>query len=200
MNKQHKIIATIGAGVAGLALIGAGAGATFTDATHSSQHILAGTMDVRVGLTGGDHASFGKTVTLPDASPTNSTFQTAATEFEIWNNSNITVQEVWVNGSAAGRSTAADDALFNQTNVCIYSPNNGPSNPGGVVYDGKLSNFVATGQQVMGPLAPGATDHYTAEFYAGNVTTQCGAETTASLDNSAQGGTITPQVDVSYNG
>jgi len=199
MNKQHKVIATVGAGVAGLALIGAGAGATFTDATHSSQHILAGTMNVQIGFAG-DPTSFGKSVTLPDASPTNSTFKTAATQFEIQNNGNITVQEVWMKGSEAARSSAADLALFNQTHLCVYSPFIDSSNPGGVVYDGTLSNWVSSGQQVMGPLAPGAKDHYTAEYYAGNVTTACGAESTPSLDNSAQGGTMTPQVDLTYNG
>ena len=202
MNAR-KIAILGGMGVAALALIGAGASATFTDSTHSNQTIQAGTMNVTLSSNapGAVQSQDGKTVTLANAAPVNSTFKTAASTFEISNDGDITVQEVFIKGSRqAPGFNANDDALFNQTNVCVYSPFIDNNNPGGVVYDGSLSNFVSNGQQVAGPLAPGAKDHYTAEYYAGNVTTACGDETSPSLDNSAQGGTITPQVDLSYTG
>lgn len=197
----RKIAMMIGMGAAGLCLVGAGTGATFTDSTHSTQTITAGHMDVQLSAPVGLVSQDGKTVTLPDTAPTASTFQTAATTFEILNNGDITVNEVWMQGSSPARTAAADKALFDQTHVCVYSPYIDQSNPGGVVYDGLLSTWVTNGQQVAGPLAPGAKDHYTAEYYAGDVTTKCGHETTApSLTDAAQGGSITPQVDLSFQG
>ncbi|HEY8300930.1 MAG TPA: hypothetical protein VIG48_03435 [Jatrophihabitans sp.] len=196
----RKIAMMIGMGTAGLCLVGAGAGATFTDSTHSNQTITAGSMNMQLSAPGGTVSSDGKTVTLPATGPTNSTFKTDATPFEITNAGNIPVNEVFIKGSEAPGATSADQALFNQTSICVYSPAIDSNNPGGVVFNGPLSQFVSSGQGVYGPLAKGAKDHYTAEYYAGKVTTACGDVNTPSLTDAAQGGTITPQVDLSYEG
>lgn len=202
MNAR-KIAMIASMGVAGLCLIGAGAGATFTDATNSVQTITSGTLNMQLSAPDDPNAttsSDGKTVTLESASPVGSTFKTAPVSFEILNAGTITANEILIKGSETDGGKAADQALLGQMNVCIYSPYIDSTNPGGVVFDGRVSTFDASGQQVEGPVAPGGKDHYTAEFYAGDVTTACGAETSPSLDNSAQGGTVTPTVTLSYTG
>ena len=187
---------------AGLALVGAGAGATFTDATHSVQKVSAGTLNVTVSADadGAITSWDGKSVELPAAADLPSTFKTDAIPVVITNSGTVTANEVWLGMSVAPTTSAADAALLDQLNVCIFSPYIDEQNWGGVVWNGKLTDLVASGQQVTGPVKPGDTDQYTTEFYAGNVTTKCGDHTTASLTNDAQGGSVTPTVTVTYHG
>ncbi len=201
MSMSRLTAAALGVGAVGLALVGVGAGATFTDATNSTQTIQAGTLNMTLSTNapGATTSTDGKSVTLADASPVGSTFKTDAVTFEITNAGTLTANEIWLNGSDTNGGSAADQALLAQTNVCIYSPYIDSSNPGGVVFDGLLSRFENGGQQVTGPVAPGQHDHYTAEFYAGNVTTKCGAETSPDLTNDAESGSITPTVTLHYN-
>src|SRR5487761_1277322 len=90
--KLRTIAVVGGLGVAGLALIGAGAAATFTQNTTSSQKITAGTMNVVLsadGAAGNNTPS----ITLADLGPVNSSFETA-TQITIHNNGNLTVNEI----------------------------------------------------------------------------------------------------------
>ena len=114
-----RTIAVVGAlGVAGLALIGAGASATFTQNTTSSQKITAGSISV--------------VLSAPDAEGNNTpsiTCRTSGRWFDvttpptlvtITNNGNIAVSEVAIQLT----DTNNNATLRSDTWVCIYSDGN----------------------------------------------------------------------------
>ncbi len=196
-----KIAALGGVGFAGLALIGAGATATFTQTTQSYQQITAGTMNVQLStaVTGASLSNNNQTLTLPAFGPTQSSFTTGDQLVTITNNGNITVQEITEQMGVTG-----DSALINQLYVCEVSS-------GTVIYNGPLASGLSA-QQIAGTLAPNATDSYIINVYAGAEPTACGAvtqigatavagtSTAPSLDNNAQGKTATVSVTISYQG
>jgi len=212
MSLSPKLLAFLGAGFVGIAAIGAGAGATFTDATHSVQTITAGTLDVRLSspaATAGDNS---KSLTLAGFGPTGSTFKTDASSITITNYGTLAAQEVWVGVSAAAL-TGADAALWSQLSLCIWSPPSINGGSGLTVFNGLVSTLEAMnggkGQQVAGFVGPNGppTDAYTTEFYAGLNTTACGNNayggqyaTPPSLTDAAQGGVVTPSVNIAYEG
>jgi hypothetical protein len=200
MFRPRSAAVVLGSAAATLAVIGLGAGATFTDATHSVQKIESGTLTMSVTSPDGSTSGDGKTVTFPDASPVGSSFATAPHDITIKNVGSIAASEVFLSASHTTPGGAKDLALLNQMHVCVFSPPSANGGPGGVVFDGLLKNLEANGQQVAGHVPPGETDAYTAEFYAGNVTTKCGVSAAASLDNAAQGGVVSPSIDLSYEG
>jgi len=79
MNTR-KIAVVAAVAAAGFGLIGAGAGATFTDAVTTTQKVTAGSIDVQ--LTSSDESvsisSDGKTASFADLGPTQSTFSSGA--------------------------------------------------------------------------------------------------------------------------
>jgi predicted ribosomally synthesized peptide with SipW-like signal peptide len=200
MSRTRSALVVLASGAATLAVVGVGAGATFTDSTHSTQKIQAGTLNMRVTSADGSTSGDGKTVTFPDAAPVNSTFKTAAHTVVIHNAGDITAQEVFLGASHTTPGGANDNALLNQMYVCVYSPSSPNGGPGGVVFNGPLTSLESSGQQVAGSVSPTETDQYTAEFYAGDVTTSCGASNAPSLDNAAQGGIVSPMITLSYQG
>lgn len=188
MNKQHKIIATIGAGVAGLALIGAGAGATFTDSIHAQQQITAGTLSMTVAGPEGSSTD-GKTVTLAPVGPTQSTFTTGPQKITTTNSGNITASAITLSLDASNNNNAA---LLTQVWVKIDSwtaPNEGGSKV--EVYNGPLSGL--TSMAITGDVPAGATDPFEMTFYAGS-------GSAPSLTNAVMGSYVVPRVTVSYNG
>jgi predicted ribosomally synthesized peptide with SipW-like signal peptide len=190
-----------GVGLAGLALIGAGAAATFTQSTTSNHPVQAGTMNVTLSGAG-TLSDSGRTLTFATFGPTNSSFTTGDQAVTITNNGNIPVLEIVATIGATG-----DTALLGQLYVCEVSS-------GQVIYNGPLS--AAGAQAINGTLTaypgPGNTDGYSINVYAGNVTTGCGAATTPgapavsgpstapSLLNSAQGQSATVSLTVDYSG
>ncbi|MHB8891847.1 MAG: hypothetical protein ACYC65_07355 [Candidatus Limnocylindrales bacterium] len=196
-----------GVSIAGLALIGAGAAATFTQTTQSYQQVQAGTMDVTLSgdgaLSNSDH-----TLTFAAFGPTNSSFTTGDNLVTIKNSGNITVQEITEQIGATG-----DGALISQLYACEVSWDSG-SGIYRVIYNGPLSGGLGL-QAIAGSLAPGATDTYKINVYAGStVNTACGAVTgigaaapaapapnpaAISLDNLAQGLSATVSVTVGYS-
>lgn len=215
--KLKMIAAVGGVSLAGIALIGAGASATFTQDTTSSQSITAGTMNVDLsaqGATGNGTPN----ITLPAAGPESSTFSESKL-ITITNNGNIPVNEI----SLKLGDTNNNATLQSETWACFYSD-------GEVLFNEPLTTVEGYGSGVvMGPVAPnGGTDSYTLVVYAGQIDNGCGAAfsgfdsgshaytsweaysgaapalgsnpSAASLTNPAEGGVITPTVTVSYAG
>jgi predicted ribosomally synthesized peptide with SipW-like signal peptide len=211
---------TLGAvGVAGLALVGAGAGASFTDSVHATQSIQAGTMNMQISGPGSVSAD-GKSITLPAFGPTGSTFESAKQVVTITNSGNIAATSAAIQMSEAHPGTANNNALFAQTNVCIMS-----TDPSGTWTEGNgpLSAAVAldpTVKQNAVVIQPGHSIQVWVTYYAGQDSANCaevssdgphtkaawdgylghGYQTPASLTNAAQGGTITPTMTFSFTG
>jgi hypothetical protein len=193
MNAR-KIALIAGLGVAGLSLIGAGAGATFTDAVQTTQTITAGSIDVQLTSTDASVtvSSDGKTATFAPQGPTQSTFSGGAVPTVITNLGTATANAILLGASDVHGANAASQALAAQTCVRITSPINGA-----VAYDGKLSGLEASPLHLTGPVAPKGTDSFVTEFYAGGTNAAPGCD---SLNNAAEGGVLTPTVTVSYQG
>jgi predicted ribosomally synthesized peptide with SipW-like signal peptide len=209
----RKLATLGGVGLAGIALIGAGAMATFTQETTSSQAVTAGTMNVVLSHNGGPQS---QTLSLPAVGPVGSTFTMGPNEVQIDNIGNIPANEIKVQVTDANNNQALHDGVF----VCLYSN-------GYLLFNEPLT--VAEG---YGPIAVGTQlvpppDHYTLVVYAGGAYTGCGPTSTsiaggafqpggpsyagalpnlgtnpgaASLPNPAQGGTLIVKVTVSYEG
>jgi predicted ribosomally synthesized peptide with SipW-like signal peptide len=213
--KLRTIAVVGGLGVAGLALIGAGAAATFTQNTTSSQQITAGTMNVTLsapGASGNNTAN----IALANVGPVGSTFTTPATVVTITNNGNIPVSEIALQvGDTTNNATLKSEAW-----ACFYSD-------GQLLVNEPLTTVEGYGAATVGgAIAPGATDTYTFVIYAGSIDNGCGATFTgfsgsayttnepyggaaptfgpntgaADLTNAAQGGVLTPTLTVTYSG
>jgi predicted ribosomally synthesized peptide with SipW-like signal peptide len=201
-------------GVGGLGLIGAGAHATFTQDTSSSQAITAGYLNVDLSASGAT-GNGTPNITLAPLGPVGSSFVSGAELITITNNGNVPVSEVALKVS----DTNNNSTLQSETNVCFYSD-------GQLLVNEPLSTVEGYGAAVVGgSIAAGATDTYTAVFYAGATDAGCGAYftgisgssytgyegysgtpafgtngTAPTLTNPAEGGTITPKITLSYQG
>ncbi len=169
MAVSRKVL-TVGAmGVAAIALIGAGAGATFTDAVHTTQTVNAGTMGLTItNGAGGTISSDGRTVTLPDFLAPGSTFLSPHKIIRVKNTGNVPVTAVSFQLTESHVGTANNNALAAQTYVCIQSTDasGGPWTEG----NGPLTTAVALQPTVAeNPvvLQPGQSMTYSVEFYAG---------------------------------
>ena len=221
MVRSRKFLTAGAVGVAALALIGAGASATFTDGVNATQTINAGTMNVQItNGAGGTVTPDGKTLTLPAFGPTGSTFETIHRVITVTNNGTIDVKSVAFQMSESHVGTANNNALLAQTNVCIQSTDasGGPWTEG----NGPLTTAVALHPTVVeNPvhLAPGQSMTFSVDFYAGqdsmcNSVSSDGTNTRAawdgydggpyhtpaSLTDAAQGGAITPTLTFSFKG
>ena len=176
---SHRIGIAATLAVASLGLIGAGAGAQFTDATTVQQHVAAGTLDVRVSGAG-SLSPGGKALALPAWGPTNSSFTTGPQPLTLTNRGTVAAHGVTVSAAAYPAAGAASAALAGQ--VCLRLVVASV-----VLYDGPLS--AATHVSAALTIASSASAQATAEFYAG-------ARTCPSLTAATQGGAITPTLDV----
>jgi hypothetical protein len=80
--------------------------------------------------------------------------------------------------------------------MCFYSD-------GSAVVNGLLQSTVeASSPYSLGasPLGISGTDSYSADFYAGAITDQCGASTVPALGPGASGGSDTVSIALTYNG
>jgi hypothetical protein len=222
MAYSRKFLTAGAVGVAALALIGTGAGATFTDAVHANRTVTAGTMNVQItDGDGGNVSADGKSVTLPPVGPTGSTFESDHHIITITNLGNIPATADAIQMTESHVGTANNNALFAQTNVCIQSTDasGGPWTEG----NGPLATAVAlnpTVKQNPVVLQPGQSMTFSVDFYAGQDSSYCNPvssdgshtraawdgynggpyHTPASLTNAAQGGTITPTLTFSFTG
>jgi hypothetical protein len=222
MAFSRKVLTAGAVGVAALALIGTGAGATFSDAVHANRTITAGTMNVQISDGGGGTVSAdGKSVTLSPVGPTGSTFESAHQIVTVTNQGQIPVTSDAIQMTESHVGTANNNALFAQTNVCIQSTDysGGPWTEG----NGPLATAVAlnpTVKQNPVVLQPGKSLTFSVDFYAGQDSSYCHKvysdgpsteaawagymggpyQTPASLTNAAQGGVITPTLTFSFTG
>jgi len=223
MSVSRPVLALAGAAIAGIALVGVGAGATFTDATSSSQQITAGSLNVVVSspdVAGCRTAAAGcKSLTLAAVGPVSSTFETPATHVTITNNSDIPAHFAAIQISTPGTEAGADLALKNEMNICIRSTDDSGT---WVEGNGPLTTAVGLTPSVKQNdvvLAPGQTAEYWMDFYAGQ-NSECGTvtsdgpsttaswngyqghpyQTPASLTDAAQGGSVTTTLTFAYTG
>jgi len=222
MAYSRKVLTAGAVCVAALALIGTGAGATFSDAVHANRTITAGTMNVQISDGGGGTVSAdGKSVTLSPVGPTGSTFESEHQIVTIKNYGNIPVTSDAIQMTESHVGTANNNALLAQTYVCIQSTDysGGPWTEG----NGPLATAVAltpTVKQNAVVLQPGDTITFSVDFYAGQDSTHCKPiysdgphtaatwfqydggpyHTPASLTDAAQGGVITPTLTFSFTG
>jgi predicted ribosomally synthesized peptide with SipW-like signal peptide len=208
--KFTKSIAVLGGlSVASIALIGAGASAIFTQNTVSSQQITAGTMNVQLSTTvsGAGLSANGQVLTFAALSGVGSSFTTGDQTVVITNYSTFPVSEITSTPGdsydSSGGPGSANSLFAGEAYLCEVSS-------GEVIYNGLLS--AAPAQPINGTLAPGATDNYTINVYAGSETTACGAVTSVgatavsglstapTLVQDAQGGVIDPTMTISYTG
>jgi ABC-type antimicrobial peptide transport system permease subunit len=214
--KLRTIVVVGGLGVAAIALIGAGAAATFTQNTTSAQKITAGTMNVVLSAPGAQGNNT-PNINLADVGPVPSTFSTGPTVITITNNGNIPVNEIALQmGDSNTNSTLQSEAW-----ACFYSD-------GEILVNEPLTTVEGYGAATVAGLvaASGGTDTYTLVIYAGSVDTGCGTPFTGfsggayttfrgytgsapafganpsspSLTNPAQGGTLTPSTTLTYVG
>lgn len=203
MSLSRPLIALVGVGVLGIAAVGAGIGATFTDSTHSLQTISTGSIDMTLssGYAGVTKSADGKTLTLPASGLNGWAFKTVLVPITITNNGTSTAKKtsIAVTDNLTTASPAADIALRNQMYVCIVSPADAA---GVIIYDGLVKN-VAT-RTLTGAILPKGTDTYSAEFYAGQQATACTGKSGAvtpvltGLNNNAQNGSVTPSVTLNF--
>lgn len=184
MNHK-KLVVAIAGGASAFALIGVGAGASFTDAVAASQTITAGTMNVGI-----DQAYGAKSYALSATAPEASTFTTGAQPVTIRNNGNIAVNAFQVSATDLSNNAALKSGLWVKITSYNAEDEAGGSN---VVYDGTLAGLEASALTVTGPITAGHTDQMEVEFYAGY-------GLAPSLPNEAQGGSITPTITVTYSG
>lgn len=203
MSLSRPIVALMGAGVLGIALVGVGASAQFTTSVSSSQKIQAGTLKMSVwspiatnGCT--DAAKHCTSVTLPVVGPVGSTFVSPQDVVYVTNTGNIPATyadfQISVPTPASGSASAY---LLAQTNVCLTSTDS-PSTPNPsswVEGNGPLTTAIALHPSVVENsivVQPGATVRYGAIFYAGTDTTAPESPRTSTWPNLLSGcGTIT---------
>jgi hypothetical protein len=214
MNRFKKI-ATIGAlSMAAMGLIGVGAHAIFTTSATSSQQITAGTPTVQLSgsCVAGPCSTFtvssgGTTLTWAPLSPAGSTFSTGDEMVTVTNTGNLTVTDP----NIAVTVTDPTSALAKEAYACMTSTGIVPS----IFYDGPLSGIAAAeaawAPSVLQltpagvPAVTGAsanTDSYVIDVYAGDVTTACSGDgvTAPSLNNDAEGGSITLTANMDFTG
>jgi hypothetical protein len=224
MARSRKILTASAVGVAALALIGAGASATFHTSTTSTQRITAGTASVVLTSPGTDCLYVSDnchSLTMPAVGPVGSTFESNHRIITATNVGNIAVDSTRFSMDETNHFTADRKAaaLLAQTNVCIQSTDysGGPWTEG----NGPLTAAIALGvNQNDVHLLPGDSITYSVDFYAGMNSSNCkavhsegthtlaawdgylgGAYTTpASLTDAAQGGVIIPTFTYSVTG
>jgi len=233
---KFRNLAAFGAfSVMGLGLIGVGAHAVFTTNTASSQTISAGAPSVILwsadapGCTAEANAC--TSITLNPVGPVGSTFDQPPppVPITIKNTGTIPVSEAAIQLSDVTNGPAGN-YLQNQMNICMSSdPGSGGTgllDGATVVANGPLTTGLALSPSVtlVGPtLAPGATDEYQVDFYAGQNSAECGTTwsdgghtasawsgagypsvnpwvTPASLTSNAEGGAVAVTLTYTYNG
>jgi hypothetical protein len=199
-----RTMAIIGAlGVAAIALIGAGAAAQFATTTTSNQTINAGTLAVVVSSPDAPGCTSSEdnctSLTLNPVGPFGSTFDSAASLITITNTGNIPATEISMAISDTPTNSAGLDnggVFASEMGMCFYSD-------GSAVVNGLLQSTVeASSPYSLGasPLGISGTDSYSADFYAGAITDQCGASTVPALGPGASGGSDTVSIALTYNG
>lgn len=188
---------TVGAmGVAAFALIGAGAGASFSGEVNGTSPIKAGTLSMTVSSPTSGAVVNGNTVNFAQVGPTQSTFTSPVQEVVTKNSGDIVASAITFKVTDNNNGNAA---FKNEVYVKVDSWVS-PNKQDGVapIYNGPLTGLEAMGTlTISGNVPAGATDPFQVTYYAGDN----GAPLVApSLDNLAMGGWIAPTITVGYTG
>ena len=193
MARSRKFLAAGAAGVAALALIGAGASATFTDSVAATQAINVGTLSLNIRPVADNSATqvSEKALTLNPIGPTASSFSTSPVAFRVNNTGDITAKTYQL-----GLTQTNNDPSLANLVVKITSHNPTASAPGNIpstIYEGTIAGFNAV--SLTGDLTAAGTstsyDQYEISFKTADG---------ASLGNEDMGKTITPTITVTYQG
>lgn len=219
MSHSRPLAALLMVGVLGVATVGIGAGASFTDSVRATQVVKAGSMNMTISGPAGTSTD-GTTVTLPTPQPVGSTFETNLITLTVKNSGNVPVHAVKITmGESHNSHDAHSNALASQMNVCIQSTDysGGPWTEG----NGPLSAAVALGvDQNPTLLNPGDTLTVSMTFYAGKDSANCRPihsdgtntraawdghlghtyQTPAALTDAAQGGVVVPTLTFAFEG
>jgi hypothetical protein len=168
MARSRKILLAGAVGVSALALIGTGAGATFTDSVDATQTITIGAMRLQVTSPTGIVSADGRTVTMPAVGPVGSIFETKNSVITIKNVGDLPVKPMSFQMRETHAENDASRALVNQVNVCIKASDM----YGGTFIQGNgpLMNGVkqaTNATRFLSPLPVGASMTYSVDFYAG---------------------------------
>jgi hypothetical protein len=222
---KFRFIALMGVmSLAGLALVGVGAHAVFTTSTTSSQNITAGNLSV-VAYADGATGNGSPTISLPSVGPVGSTFASNPIQVQVYNNGNVTATEINLQMSDTNNNSTLQGEVY----ACMVSGFGAPGGPW-IMFNEPLWQIESYGALPLAgagvpvplgaDLAPGASDYYTLQFYAGpTAATECGSTVdwyapapaypnpsgdvnpaAASLTNPAQGGTVIPALTLTYSG
>jgi predicted ribosomally synthesized peptide with SipW-like signal peptide len=199
MSISRPLVALVGVAVLGLAGIGVGAGATFTDQVQAQQTITAGTLGVSVTSPTGSQSSDGRTVTLAAFGPASSTFTTGPSTVNVNLTGNIPATEISLHASAVTNG-GAGNSLRDEMYVRIFSS-------GQTFYNGTLAALIANGPYDLGNGT--IPDSFQVTFYAGGPVQADGTNghgsaltpfTPASLTNASQGGVVIPSITLDVIG
>lgn len=203
--KLRTIGLTGAVSLVGLGLVGIGAHAVFTTGTSSTQSITAGTLGVVISspsVAGCSTVANGCTsLTLPalGGAGIGSTFDTTPIDVWLTNTGNIPAyyNTVAFNYSANPTGFASDVGL------CDFSTGFDGHFLGADSFSAVSANNLNGSVVTAGPtgvIQPGQSDEYTIEFYAGVVTTTCGASALPALPNADQGATLSSTLTYTFTG
>ena len=190
MAYSRKVLTGGALGVAALALIGTGAGATFHDSAQAQRTITAGNLSVQISSPSGTPSNGGKTLTLNALTNEPSNFSGPPETITVFNNGSLPAT---VTGFTA-TDTYDNAYLEGALNIQLDSGGN-------VIYDGLFSALKTAAGSITIPggttIAPGGTMTATVTFSSNpNINGNSGT----GLPQLAQGGTVIPTLTVNVTG
>jgi predicted ribosomally synthesized peptide with SipW-like signal peptide len=193
MAYSRKVL-TVGAlGVAALALIGTGAGATFHDSAQAQQNITAGNLSVWISSDSG--TTDGKTVTLPKLSDEPSHFSGPQESITVKNTGSVPATVTGFTATDTTNVAANNAALEGALNIQLVDSKNN------VIYDGPFSAFKAGGSF---PIPFGGTtlaaNGASMTIYVTFSSTGNSDAINGGLPDAAQGGSVTPTLTANVTG
>lgn len=127
-------------------------------------------------------------ITLPTVGPVGSTFDSTPIPVTITNTGSVPVTQMQV----AVSDTNNNATLEQELGLCLYYS-------GAAQLNGLLTSLEGTPAILPGTLAVGGSDTYSVDFYAGQSSSQCGGPVIPSLTPSAEGGSVTTTITVTFN-
>ena len=191
MAYSRKVL-TVGAlGVAALALIGTGAGATFHDSVQAQQTISAGNLSVLITSPSGSTSGDGKTLTLDALTNEPSNFSGPQETITVTNNGSVPAT---VTGFTAA-DTTNNAALEGALNIKLVDSSNN------VIFDGLFSTLKTAAGSIK---IPGGTTIATGGSMTATVTFSSTGNDDGNngtgLPQAAQGGWVVPTLTANFTG
>jgi hypothetical protein len=198
--RWHRAFIVFGAIiVVALALVASSAYGYFTTHGSGTGSANTGTLSVAVSTpyssaVGGyqgpcTSASVGCTsITLPTVDLVGSTFDSTPIPVTITNTGSVPVTQMQVAVSDTNDNTTMEQEL----GLCLY-------NSGAAQLNGLLTSLEGTPSALPGSLPVGGNDTYSVDFYAGQASSTCGGVAVPSLTPSAEDGSVTTTITVTFD-